>query len=212
MVNYIGSESGDGFPGDYHEGHDGYTIDQISGKATRSLRLRPNVVLLHAGTNDLGIKVDPADAPQRLATLLDKIVQACPDALVLVATVIPSRQSQIESRIETYNKPITSIVSQRASAIHHVALVDMFDAVAISDLADDFHPNDDGYKKMADQWRWAIDQADTKGWINKPIINTSLERHLVNCNYKSTWTLMGRIFNETGLAHDLDAAPTCTVS
>ena len=168
-VNFVGSQSLGHFPGDHNEGHSGYTIDQISGQASKWTSSRPNVVLLHAGTNDLNRPFYPARAPHRLERLIDKILTTCPDAAVLVATIIPSKIPLIQNRIKTFNPKIADVVSQRANAGKHVLLVDMFDSVTTSDLADDLHPNDRGYEKMANQWHQAIEQAKKKGWIKNPV-------------------------------------------
>jgi len=53
--------------------------------------MRPNVVLLHIGTNDMARPETPeekwVDAPKRLAALLDDVLNVCPDAAVLVAKI-----------------------------------------------------------------------------------------------------------------------------
>lgn len=168
-MNYVGSQSSGHFPGDYDQGHDGYTIGQISGQASKWIPSRPNVVLLHAGTNDLDRSYDPARAPQRLGSLIDQILTTCPDVVVLVARIVPSKQPLLQDRISTFNSQIADVISQRARAGKHVLPVDMFDSFTTSDLADDLHPNDRGYKKMADQWHQAIEQAKEKGWIKNPV-------------------------------------------
>lgn len=178
-VTYVGSESLGHFQGDHNEGHSGYTIDEISGQAPKSLPLRPNVVLLHAGTNDMNRPVDPSGAPQRLGSLIDKILNTCPDGVVLVAKIVLSKSPLIQNRINTFNAEIAGVVSQRADEGKHVLLVDMFDSLTISDLADDIHPNNRGYKKMADKWRQGIEQAKGKGWIKEPVLirHKSLHAH-----------------------------------
>lgn len=168
-VTYVGSESLGHFQGDYNEGHNGYTIDEISDQMPKSLPLRPNVVLLHAGTNDMNRPVDPSGAPQRLGRLIDKILNRCPDGVVLVAKIVLSKSPLIQNRINTFNAEIARVVSQRVEEGKHVLLVDMFDSLTTSDLADDIHPNSRGYKKMADKWRLGIEQAKEKGWIKEPV-------------------------------------------
>ncbi|KAF4414879.1 hypothetical protein FACUT_13890 [Fusarium acutatum] len=63
----------------------------ISDFADISLGQRPNVVLLDAGTNDMGNYNDAAGAVGRLADVVEKIIKECPDAAILVAAIIPSR-------------------------------------------------------------------------------------------------------------------------
>lgn len=168
-VNYVGSESLGNFRGDYFEGHNGHTIGGVSRQASKSLPLQPNVVLLHAGTNDMNRAIDSSGAPQRLGRLIDKILKGCPDGVVLVAQIIPSKKPLIQNRIKRFNAEIAGVVSQRAGAGKHVLLVDMFDSLTTLDLADDIHPNNRGYKKMADQWYQAIEQGKKNGWIEEPV-------------------------------------------
>jgi hypothetical protein len=49
-----------------------------------------------------------------------------------------------------------------------VVLVPMNDALTTSDLADNLHPNDGGYEKMAAAYYQAIQAADADGLISKP--------------------------------------------
>ncbi|MCJ1260957.1 hypothetical protein MMC22_000821 [Lobaria immixta] len=168
-VIYVGSKSLGHFRDDNYEGHSGYTINEISGQASKSLPSRPNVVLLHAGTNDLNRPASPAGAPERLGRLIDKILKSCPDAVVLVAKIIPSKRPVVQDRIKTFNAKIVEVAAQHAEAGKHVLLVDMFGSLTHADLRDDFHPNNGGYKKMADKWYQAIEQAHEKGWIKNPV-------------------------------------------
>ena len=46
-----------------HEGWSGYTIVQIQGKAANDVTAAPNIILLHAGTNDTYCKVPSVSGP-----------------------------------------------------------------------------------------------------------------------------------------------------
>jgi lysophospholipase L1-like esterase len=59
-------------------------ISQIAQFANFSLKQLPNVILLMAGTNDMNIPTDPTTASDRLGSLIDELVIAVPDAVVLV--------------------------------------------------------------------------------------------------------------------------------
>lgn len=98
--------------------HNGAVISTIAGFATPELTKRPNVVLLHAGTNDMGKPTDPTTAPQRLANLIDQILSTCPDATVLVALIIPSLDPTIQSRINTYNPAVKVSVYFKTGTSH----------------------------------------------------------------------------------------------
>jgi len=50
--------------------------------------------------------------------------------------------------------------------------VDM-SALTASDLSDALHPNDGGYKKMADAFNSGIQAADAAGWLKTPVASAS---------------------------------------
>lgn len=108
------------------------------------------------------------EAPQRLGSLIDQCIRGSPDAAILVAQIINSATVATESRIKTYNEAVPGVVAQRADAGHHVMVVDM-SSVTTEYLADNLHPNDAGYQRMADLWFKAIEAADAKGWIKPPV-------------------------------------------
>jgi len=106
--------------------------------------LKPNVVLLHAGTNDLN-RGNPssepdADAPRRLGLLLDDVLKAVPNAVVIVAKIIPSKQSGLNANIKTFNNALPAIVAARVSKGSKVSIVDMNVLSTSSELSDNLHP------------------------------------------------------------------------
>jgi lysophospholipase L1-like esterase len=156
-VDFVGSQfNGPGSLGDHdHEGHSGWRIDQIDASVVNWLRsTTPRTVLLHIGTNDIAQNRDLANAPARLAALIDKITNNAPDAEVFVATIVPL--SGADASVRAFNSAIPGIVQSRASAGRRVHLVDMFSALTTADLADGVHPNAGGYDKMAAVWFRAL--------------------------------------------------------
>ncbi|KAL8974023.1 MAG: hypothetical protein Q9197_001743 [Variospora fuerteventurae] len=167
----VGSADGGTMDDNYHEGWNGFTINQIAKKAKLTQAfLRPNIVLVHAGTNDLnmGPPIDPDHAPDRLGALVDHLISYGPeDTVILVAQIIDAANAKTRALIRKYNDAIPGMVAQRA-ANNHVAVVDFRNALSDSDNADGLHPNDVGYKKMGDIWFKAIQTAADKGWIKAP--------------------------------------------
>ncbi|KAL8999848.1 MAG: hypothetical protein Q9169_001389 [Polycauliona sp. 2 TL-2023] len=131
--------------------------------------LDPNIVLLHAGTNDLKepVPVDPSHAPDRLGALIDQIIAASPDAVVLVAQIISNANAAAESRIQAYNNAIPGLVKSRVESGHKIMDLD-FRSIGNADLKDGIHPTDAGYQKMADIWFKGIQESFKKGWIKAP--------------------------------------------
>ncbi|MFN3652501.1 MAG: Ig-like domain-containing protein [Armatimonadota bacterium] len=141
-----------------HEGHNGWTIEHLSGGVTSWLSAaQPDVILLTAGTNDLS-GVSPEVAAGRMATLLDTIHAARPQAQVLLATlprVVPGnfliRDPQY---VVDFNARLPALVNARAAAGQKVRLVDLYTRANLldSDFADGVHPNASGYAKIAAVW------------------------------------------------------------
>ncbi|HZP50403.1 ricin-type beta-trefoil lectin domain protein [Actinocrinis sp.] len=158
-VDFVGSQSnGPASLGDHdHEGHPGWRIDQIDADIVGWLgTYKPHTVLLHIGTNDISQNYNLSTAPNRLSALIDHITAAAPTAEVFVAQIIPLASSSLNAKVRTFNAAIPGIVQSKVSAGKHVHLVDMYDAVPTSDLADGVHPNATGYDKMAAVWYKAL--------------------------------------------------------
>lgn len=165
-ITFIGRASngpeevdGEPFPKN-HEGYSGYTIAQLNGSPANipeQLSDTPHIVLLHIGTNDM-IGADAGTAPTRLGALLDELTETWPDALIVVAQLIPFPFAQ--AAVDTYNDAVPGMVAAKASAGAHVILVDQgsdFPANGV-DADDTVHPNETGYAAMADVWYAAIGQ------------------------------------------------------
>ncbi len=155
--DFVGSVVIGNLPDQQNEGHPGWRIDQLAGSMNGFLdTYRPDVVLLHIGTNDLNQNFDVANAPARLAALIDQITARVPQASVIVASIIPAADAAIESRIRTYNAAIPGLVQARANAGKKVSYLDMHAVLTTADLADALHPNDAGYLKMGVAWHGAM--------------------------------------------------------
>ncbi|MEV8100119.1 ricin-type beta-trefoil lectin domain protein [Kitasatospora sp. NPDC085879] len=175
-VDFVGSVRGGSMSDADNEGHSGYRIDQIAALADASLtRYRPNVVTLEIGTNDLSGNYQPSSAADRLKSLVDQITADVPDATVVVASLVVSTNSTEEQYRAAYNQAIPQIVSDARAAGKHVAYVDM-SSLTSADLADSVHPNDAGYRKMADVFHRGIQAADSAGWLRNPAPAAALVR------------------------------------
>ncbi|WP_165984337.1 GDSL-type esterase/lipase family protein [Streptomyces sp. YIM 98790] len=168
-TDFVGSlRSGDVADGD-HQGHSGRRIDEIATAARCPVRqYRPNVVTLHAGTNDMNQNHDLVTAPERMGELIDQILRDAPDATVLVATLVPAAKEGLQPRIDAYNAALPGIVEERRNQGKHVRLVDM-SLVTPRDLAQPAHPGDSGYLTMGHVFYGAIADAVRDGWIEDPV-------------------------------------------
>jgi lysophospholipase L1-like esterase len=152
-----------------HEGYSGYTIDPGGGRSGISplvdaaiTMFHPHIVLLMIGTNDVNISLDLANAPTRLGALLDRLTTDAPNALIVVARIVPTTNDTTNGRVQTYNNAIPGLVQTRANAGKHVVMVDMYAAFTANTnyktalMNDELHPNNAGYMVMASTWYAAI--------------------------------------------------------
>jgi lysophospholipase L1-like esterase len=157
-VDFVGSkEAGPAGADDDNEGHPGWTIAQLDARVDRWLaRYRPNLVLLHAGTNDMYRPTGRADAPHRLGRLLDRIRRDRPAARILVAQIVGSRRPALQRRVARYNAGVATMVAARRDPM--IGLVDQGGVRAPM-----VHPNDAGYRVMAANWFAAITEPRRAG-------------------------------------------------
>ncbi len=137
-----------------NEGHGGFTIDDIKASVNGWLSASaPDYVLLMIGTNDIRQSVDLPNMSNRLAALLDQMITARPGTWIIVGTIptqtdLPSGGAQMQALL-TYNNAIPNIVGTRSSQGKRISWVNVYGAVAPSDIADGDHPTPAGHTKIA---------------------------------------------------------------
>jgi lysophospholipase L1-like esterase len=142
----------------------GFTIDPTPSRsgisplvATVMPAYTPHIITLMIGTNDAIDDYQMATAATRLGNLIDSIITALPNALIVVAH-IPSQDDALNTRIQTYNAAIPAVIQTRANAGKHLQLVNMYPVIASNAsyktalLNDTWHPNSAGYALMAQVW------------------------------------------------------------
>jgi hypothetical protein len=156
-ITFVGSQmngpttaAGMPFP-QSHEGHSGYTIDQMKPFVMSDMQYNPNIILLHIGTNDT-YGSSPSGAPMRLANLVDMLLSTYPNSLLVVAKIIPY-PSQM-ANVNLINASIPDLVSSRAGMGKHILMVDLNTGFVVSSMlsSDSIHPNQTGYNFMGDTW------------------------------------------------------------
>ncbi|KAK1517628.1 GDSL-like Lipase/Acylhydrolase [Colletotrichum costaricense] len=158
----------------YYAAWNGMTIKFMSDNIGPSLAQRPNIVLIHAGTNDMNPNPDvaregsePHATADRLGHLIDQVVQTCPDATVLVAKIIGCYDPVQMGNIALFNAVIHDVVQSRQSAGKHVLTVD-FSSFPMNALRDGIHPTNQGYRLFGDYWYDFITQIPGD-WIKEPV-------------------------------------------
>ena len=156
-----------------HEGHSGFMVDGIAGLIGNSLSATdPHIVLLMIGTNDAHRSPQVATAPARVGALVDTIARASPNALIVVAKIVPTQvnaqgmyySAGNDERVKAFNAALGPVLEARQRAGAHVLVVDMYDAFTANPnyktayMADNLHPNSAGYAVMGNVWWNAIEQ------------------------------------------------------
>jgi lysophospholipase L1-like esterase len=144
-----------------HEGNPGWKIEQVEGIKDHYLPLKPDVILLHLGTNNMGVGLKQHDkALEHMQSLLDTIFAELPNVRLLLSTLIGASTAYGGLQHIPYNEGIRNFTTTYAAAGRHIELVDMAVESAIGENGCNpdyccpagIHPTGDGYALMADVW------------------------------------------------------------
>ncbi len=157
--DFVGSLNyGTGFPDTEHEGHPGWSANQILENLTTFLtQAQPQAVLLHIGTNDISGGNSAEQVVSEIAAIVDQTLNFDPGIRLFLSTLVP-RTDAGESVNAAVNAQLPALVNTRASAGYRIYLVDNYAAFlanpnwAAEWMADRLHPNDSGYALMSAQW------------------------------------------------------------
>lgn len=128
----------------------GHWLDGIADPGDPNSRppVYPGIITLMVGTNDAYDENEPSVQP-RVHTLLTKLTTLRPGAKLLVALITPSNRPHTPN----VNNALRNEVAIFQAAGKPVRLVDMFTNFPADGLTVDLtHPNDLGYRYIADQW------------------------------------------------------------
>ncbi len=165
-VDFVGSRYNGGavephYDGD-NEGYTGITCNELEPKVYNLLQMNPpNIILLHIGTNDS--LYHPDANVEGLEQILDDIDRFENDSghkiTVILAQIINLQKDP--GWISRYNDNLVEMATDRIDNGDDIILVDMMNGADLlywGDYVDGIHPNNNGYKKMADVWFNALKQ------------------------------------------------------
>lgn len=150
-----------------HEGHSGKYLADIMEYWKRPIEARPNVVLIHGGTNNMDLQVDVAIAPLLMEAIVDGIWDAAPDATIVLMDVIWANDAAMNRRSEAFNQELAAMVQEKQREGKQIVSVRA--DIGREDLSDRKHPNDVGYYKMSEAWYEGIMDAHQRGWLSNPV-------------------------------------------
>ena len=144
----------------WHEGHPGWTDQQIAANVYAFLSAEPaEIVLLHIGTNNPSNNIDP----QYVEDILDEIDRYEADNMATVEVILARiiNRSGYHAVTNTFNNNVVAMASARTT--DNITIVDMENGAGINytfqptgDMWDTLHPFSTGYEKMATVWYNAI--------------------------------------------------------
>lgn len=154
----------------HHEGHPGYVIkamkagqngiaDNVDAWLGKS-GVTPDFILVLVGSNDVAGNNDLAHVGDRMDALITKISNPttglAPKARLILSTIPRINDANQEKLAVTFNTTIMAVAKKHADAGENVTTIDAHAVVGTKDKADNLHPNDAGYAKIAPLWRDAI--------------------------------------------------------
>ena len=148
-----------------HEGHWGMEAHVMKANIGGYARAkRPDIALLHIGTNDILHESDTAgsiDAMlnrtlREIGGIIDTLRSVNPRIIVFVAQIIRDKTPVDTPRIKALNAMIPAMIASKTTVQSPLILVDQWTGIGIGDLVDTWHPNSYGAKKMANKWYAAL--------------------------------------------------------
>jgi lysophospholipase L1-like esterase len=171
--DFVGIKNDGSFSDPSHEGRDGWQANELlngrpsapaEGKLTDWLTAdQPDIILLHIGTNDVTWNDINFNDVNKILDVIDGYeVSSGKHVTVFLALIINRRiDSTSTKRAQTtqFNRDVNNIALGRIANGDDIIIVDMESALNYNigvDMADEVHPNDAGYAKMAAVWYNAL--------------------------------------------------------
>ena len=139
-----------------HEGHGGWHANQIQDSIYNWLIKNPaDIILLHIGTNDLNKEESPTIIIQEIDQILSEVDRYEEKRNVPVKVVLATLINHLSytEQSQELNNYITELVKNRQINNDLIILADMNKYLEGTNYyLDNVHPNELGYKKMAEVW------------------------------------------------------------
>lgn len=174
--DYVGSMTAQPSAGYNHEGHGGWTIQQIYAQIdTWQATYAPDIILLHIGTNNITAGETAATVQSRLETLLNKIRTNQSNVRVFVSRIIPVNHiwatTDEETRNVAYANAVGAAITNVGGATNKFYPVDVRD-IGQDGMYDWHHPNEMGYIKIAYKYyeamRGIVNLSNYWGTVSNP--------------------------------------------
>ncbi|MBC6608918.1 cellulose-binding protein [Hymenobacter sp. BT188] len=153
----------------HHQGQWGWTTPMLLAESRQWAQdQRPDIVLLHAGTNDCFGDKPVTEIRDNLGAIIDSLRAGNPRVKVLLAQLIPAAppNERINPRIRALNALLPALAAKKTRAQSPVVIVDQhtgFSQIQNQDLHDGLHPNARGEEKLAARWFQALQAPELLG-------------------------------------------------
>jgi len=146
-----------------NEGHGGFLATSVADQNQLVGWLastRPDVVMMHFGTNDVWSNRSNDVILAAFSKLVDQMRASNPTMRILVAKIIPMGTSQCAEcgqRVVSFNNAIPAWAAGKTTSQSPITVVDQWTGFnTATDTYDGVHPNAAGDQKMSDKWYPAL--------------------------------------------------------
>jgi lysophospholipase L1-like esterase len=181
-VDFVGTLPAQGcsvpYDGD-NEGHGGFLATNVANQNQLPGWLaatRPDIVMMHFGTNDVWSNIPAATILSAYTTLVNQMRASNPAMKILVAKIIPMNPPtcpECAQRTVTLNNAIPGWAAATSTQQSPITVVDQWTGFSTAtDTYDGVHPNAAGDQKISDKWYPALVDALT-GVTPSPTVTVS---------------------------------------
>jgi lysophospholipase L1-like esterase len=159
-----------------HQGQWGWTTAMLLAESRQWAKdYQPDIVLLHAGTNDCFGNKPAEEIRDNLGRIIDQLREGKPQVKVLLAQLIPSAPpyADLNPKITALNALLPARARAKTTDQSPIVIVNQnagFSREARVDLHDGLHPNAQGEAKIAARWYEAL---QAPGLLGPPPASTS---------------------------------------